>query len=490
MSYTVKLGATLREDSRCEFLVWAPLAGAVDVQILSPQELSLPLAKGERGYFYGAFEGVGPGTLYFYSLDRREMRPDPASRFQPHGVHGPSQVIDPGFSPDDGSWSGLHLQDYIIYELHVGAYTPEGTFDAVIAHLDGLVDLGITAVELMPVAQFPGNRNWGYDGVYPFAAQNSYGGPEGLKRLVNACHRKGLAVVLDVVYNHLGPEGNYLGEFGPYFTDRYRTPWGMAVNFDGPDSDEVRRYFIENALYWIKECRVDALRLDAVHAIMDHSPHPFLAELAEVVHGEAVRLKRPVYLMAEDDLNDVRLVRPPEIGGYDLDTHWNDDLHHVVHTLLTDEQAGYYVDFGKFGQLPKALLEGFVYSGDYSVYRRRRQGSSTLGIDPRRFVVFSQNHDQVGNRPLGDRLSGIVSFEALKLAAGVVILSPFVPLLFMGEEYGETAPFLYFVNHSDPGLIEAVRKGRNEEFADFDGSASRPIPRRRKLFNAVSSGTG
>jgi maltooligosyltrehalose trehalohydrolase len=451
---------------------------AVDVQIVSPKELSLPLTKCDRGYFYGAFEGIGPGTLCFYALDRRERRPDPASRSQPHGVHGPSQVIESGFPPDDRSWSGLPLPDYVIYELHIGTYTPEGTFDAVVAHLDGLLELWITAVELMPVAQFPGNRNWGYDGVYPYAVQNTYGGPEGLRRLVNACHRKGLAVVLDVVYNHLGPEGNYLGEFGPYFTDRYRTPWGMALNFDGPDSDEVRRYFIENALYWIEEFHVDALRLDAVHAIMDRSPHPFPAELAETVHRKAARLQRPVYLMAEDDLNDVRLIRPPELGGYGLDAHWNDDFHHVVHAMLTGER----MDFGKFGQLAKAFREGFVYSGQYSVYRRRRHGSSSLGIPPRRFVVFAQNHDQVGNRLLGDRLGRIVSFETLKLAGGVVILSPFVPLLFMGEEYGETAPFQYFVSHSDPGLIEAVRKGRKEEFAEFRWIGEPPDPQAEETF--------
>ena len=482
MNDKTKVGATLVEDSRCEFLVWAPLADSVDVQIVLPQDLLLPLTKGDRGYFYGAFEGVRPGTQYFYLLDGRKRFPDPASRSQPHGVHGPSQVIESGFPWKDGPWAGLPLREYVIYELHVGAYTPEGSFDVVTGHLDRLADLGITAVELMPVAQFPGNRNWGYDGAYPFAVQNSYGGPNGLKRLVNACHEKGLAVVLDVVYNHLGPEGNYLGEFGPYFTDRYRTPWGMALNFDGPDSDEVRRYFIENALYWVKECHIDALRLDAVHAIVDNSPRPFLAELAEAVHAEAGRLNRPVYLMAEDDLNDVALFRPPSLGGYGLDTDWNDDFHHAVHSMLTGEQTGYYSDFGRFGQLAKAFREGFVFSGEYSAYRRRRHGSSSLGIAPHHFVVFAQNHDQIGNRPLGDRLSGLVSFEMLKLAAGAVILSPFIPLLFMGEEYGETAPFLYFVSHSDPDLIEAVQKGRKEEFAGFRWMGEPPDPQAEETF--------
>ena len=479
---TVKLGATLIGDSRCEFLVWAPLADAVDVQTVAPRERRLALVKEDRGYFGGIFEGVGSGTLYFYVMDGSRNRPDPASRFQPQGVHGPSQVIDSHFPWEDRSWSGPHLRDYIIYVLHTGVFTPEGTFDAVIDRLDGLVELGITAVELMPLGQFPGGRNWGYDGAYPFAVQNTYGGPDGLKRLVNACHQKGLAVVLDVVYNHLGPEGNYLGDFGPYFTERYRTPWGAALNFDGPDSDEVRRYFIENALYWVAECHIDALWLDALHAIMDQSPYPFLAELAEAVHGEAERHNRHIYLIAESDLNDARLLRPRELGGCDLDAHWNDDFHHALHTVITGEKTGYYQDFGQLGQLAKAFREGFIYSGEYSVYRRRRHGSSSSDITPHRFVAFAQNHDQVGNRFLGERLSRLVSFESLKLAAGAVILSPFIPLLFMGEEYGETAPFQYFVSHSDADLIEAVREGRMEEFAAFGRVDDPPDPQAEKTF--------
>lgn len=477
-----KLGATPAEGSQCEFLVWAPLAESVSVHVVSPEAGVLPLGKLERGYHYGLLDGIGPGSLYFYSLDGLRRRPDPASRFQPEGVHGPSSVVDRGFSWDDGSWSGTDLRNYVIYELHVGTFTPEGTFDAVIDRLDRLSELGITAVEIMPVAQFPGDRNWGYDGAYPFAAQNSYGGPEGLKRLVNACHLKGLAVVLDVVYNHLGPEGNYLAEFGPYFTDRYRTPWGTAINFDGPESDEVRRYFIENALYWVGECHIDALRLDAVHAIMDQSPRPFIQELAEAVHEKAAKLNRPLYLMAENDLNDARIVRPRDLGGYGLDAHWNDDFHHALHTVLTGEQTGYYRDFGQFSQLARSYREGFVYSGQYSIYRRRSQGSSTRDIPPHRLVAFSQNHDQIGNRMFGERLTRLVSFESLKLAAGSVLLSPFTPLIFMGEEYGETAPFQYFVSHSDPDLIEAVQKGRQEEFAEFRWSGKPPDPQAVETF--------
>jgi maltooligosyltrehalose trehalohydrolase len=361
----------------------------------------------------------------------------------------------------------------VLYELHVGTFTAQGTFDAIVPHLDELKDLGITAIEIMPVAQFPGERNWGYDGVYPCAVQNSYGGPEGLKRLIDACHQRGLAVILDVVYNHLGPEGNYLHDFGPYFSDRYRTPWGSAINFDGPDSDEVRRFFIENALSWITEFRLDALRLDAVHGIFDFSARHFLQELASAVHEQAERLNRRIYVIAESDLNDVRLVRSPELGGYGIDAQWNDDFHHALHTLLTGERNGYYEDFGRIQDLAKAFAEGFVYSGAYSPARRRRHGNTSKDIAARRFVVFAQNHDQVGNR---DRLSALVSFEGLKLAAAVVLLSPFIPLLFMGEEYGETAPFPYFVSHSDPDLIEAVRHRRQEEFAHLQKAEEPPDP--------------
>jgi maltooligosyltrehalose trehalohydrolase len=478
----VNLGATYLGDKHCRFLVWAPLADQVEVHLVTPREGLLPLEKRARGYFAGEVAGVEPGSQYFYRLNGQQDLPDPASRFQPQGVHGPSQVLDPRFPWDDGSWSGLPLGDYVIYELHVGTFSPAGTFDAVIPYLDELQELGITALELMPVSQFPGERNWGYDGVYPFAVQNSYGGPLGLKRLVNACHQRGLAVVLDVVHNHLGPEGNYLASYGPYFTQRYRTPWGPALNFDGPESDEVRRFFLESARHWSGEYHIDALRLDALHAIVDLSPNPFLAELGATAHRVRERGLQKFYLMAESDLNDVRLVRPPELGGYGLDALWNDDFHHALHTLLTGEQTGYYLDFGRLEQLAKAWREGFIYSGEYSPYRRRRHGSSSRDLAAERLVVFAQNHDQVGNRPGGERLSRLVSFEALKLAAGVVLLSPFLPLLFMGEEYGETAPFLYFVSHSDPGLIEAVRQGRKEEFAAFAQLGEPPDPQGEGTF--------
>jgi maltooligosyltrehalose trehalohydrolase len=341
MSVELPLGSNYLGDGRCGFRVWAPLAQKVDVHIVAPHDRLEPLKRDMRGYHQAIVDTVTPGSLYLYRLDGIKDRPDPASRHQPRGVHGPTEVIDSDFPWEDHWWTGLPLRDYLIYELHVGAYTPEGTFDAVIAHLDDLRDLGVTALNCMPVAQFAGTRNWGYDGVCPFAPQNSYGGPGGLKRLVNACHRAGMAVILDVVYNHLGPEGNYLSDFGSYFTERYRTPWGAAMNFDGPESDEVRWFFIHNALRWINEFHIDALRLDAVHAIVDFSAHPFLEELATLVHEHAERIGRRVYLIAESNLNDAKLIRPRELGGYDLDAQWNDDFHHALHALLTGEQTGY-----------------------------------------------------------------------------------------------------------------------------------------------------
>jgi len=477
-----RLGAKYLGDSRCQFLVWAPFIQKVEVHIVPPKELILPLEKDAKGYHQGIAEGVAPGSLYFYRLDGQKEHPDPASRYQPQGVHGPSQVVDLCFPWEDDHWFGLPLQKFIIYELHVGIFTQEGTFDAIIPHLDELRELGITAVELMPVVQFPGDRNWGYDGVYTFAVQNSYGGPEGLKRLVNACHQKELAVVLDVVYNHLGPEGNYFADFGPYFTDCYKTPWGSALNFDGPYSDEVRRFFIENAIYWLTEFHIDAVRLDALHAILDISAYPFLEELAVSFHKQARRLGRKAYLIGESAANDARLIRPHKRGGFGLDAQWNDDFHHSLHVLLTGEQNGYYQDFGQLQHLVKAFQEGFVYSGQYSPYRQRRHGISSSEIPAHCLVVFAQNHDQVGNRMKGERLSQLVSFEALKLAAGIVLLSPFIPLLFMGEEYGETAPFPYFVSHSEPELIEAVRKGRREEFAAFRWQGELPDTQGEETF--------
>ena len=480
-----RLGANYLGNGESHFLVWATAAKQVEVHIMSPPERFISLNPAEKNYFEATIDNVLPGTLYQYRLDGQNEYPDPASRSQPQGVAGPSQVIAPDFQWEDTGWYGIALQKYIIYELHVGTYTHDGTFEAIIPHLDELIELGITAIELMPVAQFPGHRNWGYDGVYPFAAQNTYGGVAGLKRLVNACHQKGLTVILDVVYNHLGPERNYLEKFGHYFTTRYVTSWGNAINFDGPGSDEVRRFFIENALYWTAEFHIDALRLDAVHAILDFSQKTFLEELGEAVKELAEKLNRRIYLIAESDADDARLIRPRHLGGYGMDAQWNDDFHHALHYLLTGEQTGYYQDFAHLRYLVKALKQGFAYTGEFSSFRGRRRGSSTQGIPPYRFVVFSQNHDQVGNRMRGERLSHLVSFEALKLAAGIVLLSPNIPLLFMGEEYGETAFFPYFISHSNPELVKAVRKGRKEEFAAFHAAGEPPDPQSEKTFNSA-----
>src|ERR1700676_4783095 len=351
-----------------------------------------------------------------------------------------------------------------------------------IAHLASLRELGITTIELMPVAQSPRNRNWGYDGVQPFAAQNSYGGPRGLQKLVDAAHAQGLAVALDVVYNHLGPEGNYFNAYGPYFTDKYQTPWGKAINYDGPDSDPVRHFFIANALHWLEHYHIDVLRLDAVHGIFDFGASHFLAELQQAVKELEQRLGRKLYLIAESDLNDSRLLEPPAQGGYALPSQWSDDFHHSLHSLLTGERAGYYSDFGDVHHLAVAMRNGWFYAGQHSNFRRRRHGNSPAGLARSKFVVCIQNHDQIGNRARGERFSELVNFEALKLAAGVTVLAPFIPLLFMGEEYGEMAPFQYFTSHGDQALIEAVRKGRQEEFAAFAWEGKIPDPQDETTF--------
>ena len=441
----------------------------------------VPLAD---GYYRATVKTLQPGSEYLYQLDAERELPDPASRFQARGVHGPSQIVDlEAFNWTDHSWKGISLERSIFYELHVGTFTPEGTFDAVIGRLAELAKLGITTVEIMPVAQFPGARNWGYDGVYLFAPQNSYGGPESLRRLVNAAHEHGLAIALDVVYNHLGPEGNYLSAYGPYFTDRYQTPWGQAINFDGAGSDEVRRFFIENALYWLEDYHFDALRLDAVHGIFDFGARHFLAELKSETAKLSQWLGRKIHLIAESDLNDARLLHHPERGGYDLDAQWSDDFHHSVHKLLTGENQGYYADFEGVQPLVATLRDGWYYSGQHSKYRKRRHGNSPRGLSPAKFVVCTQNHDQVGNRADGERLATLVNFEAQKLAAGITLLSPFVPMLFMGEEYGEQAPFQYFTSHGDPALVEAVRRGRQEEFAAFGWKGSVPDPQDEDTFS-------
>lgn len=481
--YPPTLGALPQEDGSCEFRVWAPKAKSVELLLTAPEERHVSMSPETHGYYCVTLDDIDPDSArYLFRLDGSDAWPDPASRSQPDGVHQPSSIANLHFDWTDDRWHGLPLSRYIIYELHVGTFSQEGTFDGAIPHLDRLAELGITAIELMPVAQFPGGRNWGYDGVYPFAAQNTYGGPDGLRRFVDACHQRGLCVVLDVVYNHLGPEGNYLGKFGRYFTRRHTTPWGEALNFDGRGSDEVRRYFIENALYWIRDCHIDALRLDAVHAIYDQSARPFLQELADAVRLQGEISNRLVYTIAESNLNAPQMVLPKTVGGHGMDSQWVDDLHHALHVELTGEQSGYYSDFTSFDHLTDCFRDGFVYSGQYSKYREHSHGQSARELPATTFVVCSQNHDQIGNRMLGERLTELVDLESLKLAAGFVLLSPYVPLLFMGEEYGEPAPFQFFTSHGDEHLIQAVRRGRKNEFKDFNWKGEPPDPQSEETF--------
>ena len=480
--WSLERGARVeREGTR--FSVWAPKAKRVEVVIECEGGRAIALESREGGGFEGFVPGAGAGADYRFRLDGGEPRPDPVSRWQPEGVHGPSRVVDPAaFRWSDAEWKGLAMADYVIYELHVGTFTPEGTFDAVIPRLAELKTSGITAIEIMPVAEFPGTRNWGYDGVALYAPHSAYGGPEGLRRLVDAAHAIGLAVVLDVVYNHVGPEGNYLPLYGPYFTETYRTPWGPAVNYDGADSPEVRRFVIENALHWVTEYHVDALRLDAIHGIYDFGATHVLQELVERVHEQASALGRRVVVIAESDLNDPKVVRPPEVGGWGFDAQWSDDFHHAVHAALTGEDKGYYADFGGVEPLATAIAERFHYAGRYSRHRRRHHGAPSHDVSGDHFVIATQNHDQVGNRAAGERLSTLVSFPQQKLAAALLLLSPYVPLIFMGEEYGETHPFQYFVSHGDEQLVESVRTGRKKEFEAFGWGDEVPDPQSEETF--------
>ncbi len=492
----MRLGATYLSENQTEFLLYAPYAEAVELVIGAPGGFKQAMLRQEKGYFHCIAQNVPPGSLYWYRFNQ-QCYADPASRFQPEGIFGPSQVIDACYSNSRSielwptgdawgnnaarserarrvaraagpvgdqsfsGWRGLALSQYIIYEVHVGTFTSEGTFAALMAKLDWIGELGVTAIELMPVAQFPGDRNWGYDGVFPFAVQNSYGTPEQLKALVQACHQRGLAVILDVVYNHVGPEGNHFNQFGPYFTERYHTPWGAAINFDGPSNHEIRRFFIENALMWVGDYHIDALRLDALHAVFDYSADPFLAELAEQVHHFARQTGRFIYLFAEAARNDLKFVHRKKQGGYGLDVQWNEDFHHALHAVLTGERSGYYQDFGQLAQLAKAFKEGYVLT---------ERGQSSAEVAGEKFLVFGQNHDQIGNRMLGERFTQLLNFAQRKLAASVILLSPYIPLLFMGEEYGEEARFWYFISHANPNLIQAVREGRRKEFSLDDNS--------------------
>jgi maltooligosyltrehalose trehalohydrolase len=467
------------------FRVWAPFAERVEL-VLGEDRRAMareesPGTGAAAGWWAIEAEDVEVGTDYAFSLDGAPPRPDPRSRWQPAGVHGPSRVPEPVRVA--GGWRGFHLPSAILYELHIGTFTEEGTFDAAIPRLDHVVELGATAVSLMPVNAFPGTRGWGYDGVALYAVHEPYGGPAGLRRFVEACHARGLGAILDVVYNHLGPSGNYLGEFGPYFTDRYPTPWGPAVNLDGWGSDEVRRFFLDNALMWLRDYGLDGLRLDAVHAILDTSAVHLLEELAVEVEALAARVGRPLWLIPESDLNDPRLLWSRERGGFGLHAQWSDDFHHALHAALTGERDGYYADFGSLRDVATALTHGYVYAGRHSRHRGRRHGRPPDGLSGHRFLGYIQTHDQVGNRARGERIGHLVGADLQKVAAALVLASPFVPMIFQGEEWAASSPFQYFTDHADPELGAAVREGRRGEFAAFGWDPGRlPDPQATATF--------
>ncbi len=447
------------------FSVWAPKAHTVAVRVDSAAHT---LRQDAHGWWKGQAEEANPGAEYSFEIDGAEPIPDPRSCFQPHGIHGPSQLIDNAeFEWTDAHWQAKPLASAIVYELHIGTFTPEGTFLSAIDRLPHLVNLGVTHLEIMPVNEFSGSYGWGYDGVDLYAPHHAYGGPEDLKRLVDACHRYGLAVVLDVVYNHFGPTGNYLNRFGPYFTEAYHTPWGAAVNLDHQGSHEVRRFLLDNALMWLRDYHFDGLRLDAVHAFYDRSAIHFLEHLSAEVDALSAHLGRYLVLIAESDLNDPRIVTPREAGGLGIAAQWSDDFHHALHTVLTGEKKGYYQDFGSLAQLAKALQKAFVYDGIRSPHRDRIHGRPVVGLSGHHFLAYTQNHDQIGNRARGERLSHLVTLGRSKIAAALVLTSAFIPMLFQGEEFGASCPFQYFTHHDDGDLARNVSEGRRSEFEAF-----------------------
>jgi malto-oligosyltrehalose trehalohydrolase len=470
------------------FSVWAPAADRVDVEVAGR---SHPMTPGDRRGWWTANVADAPdGTDYAFRLDGGEPLADPRSPRQPAGPAGPSRTYDQSaFAWTDGHWRGAPLSGGVIYELHVGTFTPQGTLDAAIERLDHLTDLGVTVVELMPLAAFPGNHGWGYDGISLWAVHEPYGGPGALKRFVDACHARGLAVYLDVVYNHVGP-GNRLASFGPYFTDAHMTPWGPAVNLDQPGSDEVRAFIVENALTWLRDYHLDGLRLDAVHALVDNRALNILEELAAAVHALAATTGRSLTLVAESDLNNPRLITTRQAGGYGLDAQWDDDFHHSVHALVTGERQGYYGDFGAISAVAKVLTGAYFHNGTWSTFRGRTHGRpvDTLTMPAVRFVVFIQDHDQVGNRAVGDRLPATLADHPhrdglLRIASGLLLTAPFTPMLFMGEEWGADTPWQFFTDHTDPELAATVSAGRRSEFAKYGwGRADVPDPQDKETF--------
>jgi maltooligosyltrehalose trehalohydrolase len=476
------IGVNFNGENKATVSVWAPLAKKVELKVAHKPE-KLVLNKEQYGYWTLVTDEIKESNRYKFCINGGEPIPDPGSVSQPEGVHDSSEAINlAAFNWTNTSWNNLPLEDYIIYELHTGTFTEEGSFAGIETKLDYLIDLGITAIEIMPVAQFPGSRNWGYDGVFPFAVQNNYGGPKGLQQLVDACHQKGLAVILDVVYNHLGPEGNYLNSYGPYFTNKYKTPWGPAINFDDAWCDGVRRYFIENALMWFRDFRIDALRLDAVHAIKDLGPVHILKEIKTYTDALMNATGRNHYLIVESDLNDIKFINPVDKDGYGMDAQWIDEFHHALRVTAGEEKKAYYSDFTGIEHLAKAYKDAYVYDGQFSSYRKKIFGIKAEENEEKQFIVFSQNHDQVGNRMSGERTSQLVSSEMQKLMAASVIVSPYLPMLFMGEEWSESNPFLYFVSHTDEALCEAVRKGRKEEFPGFHPKGEAPDPTAEQTF--------
>jgi maltooligosyltrehalose trehalohydrolase len=462
------------------FRLWAPIPKIVELVIGSRR---IPMSRHPDDW-WTAEASLNAGCDYGFIIDGKGPFPDPRSPWQPFGVEGLSRAVShESFAWSDSGWQAPPLSSAVFYELHVGTFTARGTFDAAIEKLDHLVDLGVTHVELMPVNEFSGDRGWGYDGVDLYAPHHAYGGPDGLKRLVDACHLKRLAVILDVIYNHFGPVGNYWNFLGFYTTDQFKTPWGPAINFDGPYSDEVRRFFCDNALMWLRDYHLDGLRLDALHAIVDSSATPFIEQLAEEVKELETQLGRHLVLIAESDRNDPRLLLPRERGGFALHAHWNDDFHHSLHTVLTGETTGYYADFGSLGDLCKALRRAYVYDGCYSQYRKCRHGRPPIGLNGHRFLAYLQNHDQIGNRALGERSNFLMSEGRLKVGAALILTSPFLPMFFQGEEWGASTPFLYFSDHRNGELAEAVREGRRREFPAFaQNPADIPDPQAPETF--------
>ena len=460
------IGATV-EGERTHFRVWAPKPRSIELELIAPRAERVPLNPVGDGWLEASVEGVGAGARYCYVVDGERRRPDPAARALPDGVHGAAEVVDARAFAWKHPRRPRRTRDLVLYELHVGTFTQAGTFDAAAGELDRLVDLGVTAVEILPVASFPGARNWGYDGVGWFAPQRSYGGPDGLRRLVDACHGRGLSFILDVVYNHFGPEGNYVAEYGPYFTSKYATPWGDAIDYEGAPA--VRSFVLDNARMWLDEYRVDGLRLDAVHAIHDASPRHIVADVAALAHD----LDRVI--IAESDLGDVTVIKAAP-DGWGCDAQWSDDFHHALHAVVTGERSGYYEDFGSVAQLATAVRDGFVYQGQPSPHRGRPFGTPSRDLAGDRFVVCAQNHDQIGNRAAGERLAQLKPGCEWSVAA-TVLLAPSVPLLFMGEEHADPAPFQYFTDHQDAALAQAVRDGRRREFASsFADAGEVPDP--------------